>query len=168
MKTLRPPHPHRQGTPSQFPLLSAPPLGCCDSPPSSQDSQTIPPSLSSSTPVRALSREPGSVLSTKLLLLVWTHQHSSLETEFQNLHSDPHVTICFTLRITAAPCLSLTPSLFLPGPEESLQAPSQYPPRGPAPARAISGFISLTQDTSWLPSPVDLLVLSLLPETFPG
>ena len=38
----------------------------------------MPPSLSSSIPVGALFWEPGSVLTTKLLLLVWTHQHSSL------------------------------------------------------------------------------------------
>lgn len=43
----------------------------------------MPPSLSSSIPVGALFWEPGSVLTTKLLLLVWTHQHSSLETDFR-------------------------------------------------------------------------------------
>lgn len=74
------------------------------------------------------------------------------------------MTICFTLRGTAAHFLSLTPPLFLPRPEASLQAPHQYPPRGPTSARVISGFIPLMQGTSWLLSPVDLMIFSLLPE----
>lgn len=76
------------------------------------------------------------------------------------------MTICFTLRGTAAHFLSLTPPLFLPRPEASLQAPHQYPPRGPTSARVISGFIPLMQGTSWLLSPVDLMIFSLLPEAF--
>ena len=146
------------GCQSSFPSFLLLPRGGRDSPPSSQDSQTIPPSPSS---VGALFQEPGSVLTTELLLLVWTHRHSSLETDFR-IYLQIHnlVTICFTLR-SAAP-----PPLFLPRPEASLQAPRQYPPRGPTSACVISGFIPLMQGTSWLLSPVDLLILSLLPEAF--
>ena len=81
-KTSAPPRPHCQSQ-AQLPLQSAPAPGCRVSPPPSQNSQTIPPSPSISVP--SPSTPPGARQRTNYQAspLPWTHQHSSLETDFR-------------------------------------------------------------------------------------